>query len=95
MLSIKLKKIGKRHQASFRVVVTEKRSKLQGRYVEDLGWMNPREDAAELKKERITYWINHGAQPTNTVHNILVSQGVIAGPKRPVHGKKKVATESK
>ena len=95
MLAIKFKKIGKRHQASFRIVVTEKRSKLEGRYVEDIGWMNPREDTVDVKKERAAYWITKGAQPTDSVHNLLVKQGVIAGPKKPVHGKKKVAQESK
>lgn len=92
MLAIKLRKIGKKHQASFRIVVAEKRSKLQGRYVEDLGWMNPRaEDGVEINKERALYWIQQGAKPTDTVYNLLVSKGVVAGAKKPVHGKKKVA----
>lgn len=90
MLAIKLKRIGKKHQPSFRVVVTEKRSKLDGRYVEDLGWLNPANGEAKIEKERAVYWIKNGAQPTETVHNLLVKSKVITGPKIPVHKKKKV-----
>lgn len=90
MLAIKLKRIGKKHQASFRVIVSEKRSKVGGRYVEDLGWSNPRTDKINLKKDRVEHWLKVGAQPTDTVHNLLVKSGMTAGPKRPVHKKKKV-----
>ena len=89
MLTIKLKRIGKKNQASFRMIVTEKRSKLQGRYVEDLGWLNPKSDELNVKKERIEHWLKNGAQPTDTVHNLLVKIGLIKGPKRAVHAKSK------
>lgn len=93
MLSIKLKRIGKKHQASFRIIVTEKRSKLQGRYVEDLGWLNPRSDEFQINKARVEYWLKSGARPTDTVYNLLVKSGVIGGPKRPKHKTKKVEQE--
>ena len=89
MLTLKLKRIGKKHQASFRLVVLEKRTKLSGRYVEDLGWLNPESDELDLNKERIAYWLKVGAQPTDTVHNLLVKNGLINAPKIPVHKKKK------
>jgi len=91
MLTIKLKRIGKKHQASFRLVVLEKRSKLSGRYIEDLGWLNPKSDELNLKKERINYWLKVGAQPTDTVHNLLVKNGLIKGSKIAVHKKKKLS----
>ena len=50
MLAIKLKRIGKKHQPSYRIVVAEKRSKLNGRYVEDLGWLNPGANELNIKK---------------------------------------------
>lgn len=94
MLAIKLKRIGKKHQASFRIIIAEKRSKLQGRYVEDLGWWNPHTNSFEIKKERADYWIKTGAQPTASVFNLLINAGVISGPKKPVHKKsKKTETE--
>lgn len=89
MLAIKLKKIGKKHQPSFRLVVTEKRSKLVGRYVEDLGWLDPKSKEFKVNAERANYWIKVGAQPTDTVHNLLVKSGAIKGPKIAVHAKSK------
>jgi len=89
MLAIKLKRIGKKKQASFRVVVSERRSKLNGRFVEDLGWANPRTDTFNIVKDRILHWIGVGAKPTDTVHNLLVRAGVVKGPKVAVHKKSK------
>lgn len=89
MLTIKLRRIGKKDQASFRIIVSEKRSKLDGRYVEDLGWLNPRNDEVKVNKERTEYWLKNGAQPTDTIHNLLVKIGLIKGPKRAVHAKTK------
>jgi small subunit ribosomal protein S16 len=89
MLMIKLKRIGKKHQASFRFIVSEKRSKVNGRYIEDLGWLNPKTDELDIKKERVEYWLKNGAQPTDTVHNLLVKIGLVKGPKIAVHAKSK------
>lgn len=93
MLAIKLKRIGKKHQPSFRIVVAEKRSKLNGRYIEDIGWLDPGADKLNIKKDRAEYWLKVGAQPTDTVHNLLVKSGVVGGPKRPKHRTKKVEKE--
>jgi len=89
MLTIKLKRIGKKNQASFRIIVSEKGSKLSGRYIEDLGWLNPKTDELNVKKERVEYWLKNGAQATDTVHNLLVKIGLIKGPKIAVHAKSK------
>lgn len=89
MLAIKLKRIGKKHQPSFRVVINEKRSKATGRYIEDLGWFNPRSKEFKINTERVNYWIKSGAQPTDTVHNLLVRAEAISGPKKAVHSKSK------
>jgi small subunit ribosomal protein S16 len=90
MLAIKLKRIGKKHQASFRLIISERRSKVGGRYVEDLGWLNPITKEYNIKKDRVEYWLKNGAQPTDTVYNLLVKSSVIGGPKRPKHSAKKV-----
>jgi len=89
MLAIKLKRVGKKHQASFRIIVAEKRSKLKGKYVEDLGYFNPRTDEYKVNKERALYWLKVGAQPTDTVYNLFVKAQIIKGPKIPVHKKSK------
>jgi small subunit ribosomal protein S16 len=84
MLAIKLQRIGKKHQPSYRLVVAPARSKMAGPPVEDLGSYHPATKATSFKKERISYWLGVGAQPTLTVHNLLVSQGVVTTPKRAV-----------
>lgn len=93
MLAIKLKRIGKKRQASFRVVVAEKRLKLQGRFVEDIGWANPRTDEYRVDAARAAHWIKMGAKPTDTAWNLLVRAGAVRGKKISVHGKSKKPTE--
>ena len=85
MLVIKLKRVGKKHQANFRLIVDEKRHRLFGKNTEDLGWFNPIENKSDFKKERILHWIKNGAQTSDTVHNLLVTAGIIAGKKIAVH----------
>ncbi len=94
MLAIKFKRIGKKHQASFRVIISEKRYKVFGRFVEDLGWMNPRTNEVKIDKEKAAYWIKVGAQPTPSVHNLLVREGVIDAKKIPVHQKPKIEAKA-
>ncbi len=75
MLSIKLRRIGKKGHASFRVVVAEARSKAKSKFVEDLGWIDPHTDKFELNKDRIAYWIKSGAQPTKTAADYIKKSG--------------------
>lgn len=85
MLAIKLRPVGKKKQISYRVVVMEKKSKLQGKFIEDLGWYNPHTNTCSLKQDRIMYWMHAGALPTDTVHNILIKEKVHEGAKIPKH----------
>lgn len=79
---IRLKRVGRRNDPSFRVIVTEKsRGPKSGDYLEKVGFYNPQDDTVELNKERIEHWISNGAQPSDTVHNLLISQGIIKGKK--------------
>ena len=87
MLMIRLARVGRKNQASFRVILTPKRSSPRGKIVEQLGTWNPRLDTASLKKDRILYWISKGAQLSPALHNILVSEGVVRGKKIAKHGK--------
>jgi small subunit ribosomal protein S16 len=81
MLVIRLNRFGKRNQAAFRVVLQEKTKAPGHRHVEMLGSHNPHTKTTNLNKERILYWIGVGAQPSERVHNMLVTAGVIAGKK--------------
>ena len=90
MLRIRLNRVGKKHQSTYRVVVLPQRSKPRGGKVnEDLGWWNPHTGAHQISGERATYWIKNGAQPSDTVHNLLVRAGIVKTAKIPVHKKKK------
>jgi small subunit ribosomal protein S16 len=78
MLTIRLSRVGSKNDSSFRVIVVESKRKPQpGKYLEMVGSYDPRVDRVELKAERIKHWIGHGAQVSDTVHNLLVSQKVI------------------
>jgi len=88
MLVLRLKPIGKKKQISFRIVVSEKCSKLNGRFVEDTGFYNPKTNKFSFKTERVKYWLNQGVQPSDTVYNLLVRAGIIESPKRAIKIKK-------
>lgn len=89
MLKIRLQRVGRKHDPSFRVVVTDSRFAAQsGKALEVLGSYNPRFDNPTLKEDRIKEWIAKGAQVSGTVHNILVGAGIIKGKKVNVLPKK-------
>ena len=91
MLTIRLQRRGRKHDPSFRLVVTDsKRSAQSGKYLEMVGSYDPRSDRADLRAERITHWMQHGTQVSDTVHNLLISHKVIAGKKINVLPKKTV-----
>lgn len=76
MLSIRLRRIGKKGRASFRVVVAEARSKAKSKFVEDLGWIDPHTDKFEINKERVSYWMGNGARPTETAADYIKKSGM-------------------
>ncbi len=73
MLAIKLMRTGAKKQPSYRIVVKEKQSKRDGAYLENLGTYNPTRNPAEIKLDmtRVDYWIEKGAQPTDTVSRLI------------------------
>ena len=76
MLAIRLTRRGAKKAPFYRVVVTEKESKRDGRFVEILGHYDPCRNPAVVKldRERINYWLEHGAQPSETVRRLLKNQ---------------------
>jgi small subunit ribosomal protein S16 len=77
---IRLRRTGKKKQASYRVVVADQRSPRDGRFVENIGHYNPRTDPAtfEIDEERARYWLSKGAQPSDAVARLLEKKGIIA-----------------
>ena len=96
MLVIRLLRVGKKNQPSFKIVVTDKKNPPRGgRFIEEVGFYNPLTKEKVLKKERIQYWLQQGVQPSATVHNLLVKEGILEGKKIPVHKKSKKKEEKK
>ena len=65
--------MGAKKKPFYRIVVTEKRSKRDGRFIESVGYYDPCRNPADIKldRERINYWMERGAQPTETVRSII------------------------
>ncbi len=86
---IRFQRIGRTNDPAFRIVLIEKeRAAKAGNINELLGTYNPKSKALNLKEDRIKYWISVGAQPTDSIHNLLISQKIIEGKKRNVLPKK-------
>jgi small subunit ribosomal protein S16 len=90
MLTIRFARVGKKNKAQFKIMLQEQSFAPGGRHVEILGSYDPHNKVAVLKEERIKYWISKGASASDTVHNLLVSKGVISEKKRAVKIPKKI-----
>lgn len=90
MLKIRLQRVGRKHEPSFRLVITDSQNSTKsGRSLEVLGSYDSRRgDKAEFNTDRIKYWMSKGAQVSETVHNLLIDKKVIAGKKVNVLPKK-------
>ena len=77
-VKLRLKRIGRRKRPFYRIVAIDSRSRRDGAEIERLGWYDPlRTDiAVELQEERIIHWLKQGAQPSETVNNLLKEMGL-------------------
>ena len=73
MLSIRMRRMGSSKKPFFRVVVQEARSARDSSFVENLGTYHPRSKPAQvaINKERLAHWLNHGAQPSDSVRTLM------------------------
>lgn len=78
MLKIRLQRIGRKNDPSFRVVVTDsRRGPKSGNNIEVVGSHNPSQGAPVIKEDRVKYWLSKGAKVSDTIHNLLVKKGII------------------
>lgn len=93
---IRLSRFGKRKKPTYRIVISEKARDPKARYLELLGNYNPHTEPStvQLNSDRVKYWLSKGAQCSNTVHNLLINQGVIQGEKRRKGAVKKKGAEA-
>jgi small subunit ribosomal protein S16 len=70
--------MGKKKQPIYKIVAADSRSPRDGKFIEALGVYNPltKPHSLDLKEERINYWLDNGAQPTNTVKSLLNQKGI-------------------
>ncbi|HUC15902.1 MAG TPA: 30S ribosomal protein S16 [Acidimicrobiales bacterium] len=81
MVKLRLMRMGKTKQPTYRVVAADSRSPRDGRFIEIVGSYAPRqeENKVVLKAERVAHWLGEGAQPTDRVRRLLVGAGIIEG----------------
>jgi small subunit ribosomal protein S16 len=92
MIVIRLTRIGKKKQPSYRLVVQEKKKDPWGKALDIVGFYNPRSKPKTIKfdADRIKSWLAKGATASPSVHNLLVDAKVVSGAKKPAsHGKQK------
>jgi len=78
-----MQRLGRRHRPFFRINAIDQRTRRDGRIIENLGWYNPvapREELQiELKADRIKHWLSMGAQPSETVRDLLGNHDILEG----------------
>ena len=81
MLAIRMRRVGASKNPLFRVVVTESASPRDGRFIEALGYYNPRSkpETLQVNRDRLTHWLKAGARPSATVRTLLARQKPEAG----------------
>jgi small subunit ribosomal protein S16 len=79
MVRIRLRRIGLKHQPSYRIVAADEESPRDGRFLEILGHYDPRTNPATLNvaEDRVYHWLSHGAQPSETVARLLTGIGLM------------------
>ena len=82
MVKIRLRRMGAKKAPFYRIVVVDSRKARDGEYIEKVGHYNPTSQPAEIviDEEKAKDWLSKGVQPTETVRNLLIAQGVIEKP---------------
>ena len=79
-VKLRLMRMGKKKQPTYRIVAADSRSPRDGRFIEIIGHYDARRDPSVIKvdNERAVHWLQHGAQPTETVGKLLTISGAMA-----------------
>ncbi len=79
MVKLRLKRMGAKKQAFYRIVAMDAKTKRDGKAIEELGFYDPIKQPAEVKidKEKALKWLNEGAQPSDTVKNLFSKEGIM------------------
>jgi small subunit ribosomal protein S16 len=79
MVRIRLRRVGLKHQPIYRIIAADKESPRDGRFLEILGFYNPRTQPAtiQIKEDRLFDWMSKGAQPSESVVKLLTTVGAL------------------
>lgn len=77
MVKLRLKRMGAKKAPSYRIVAADSRAPRDGRFIEEVGFYNPRSNEVKVNEEAVMKWLNDGAQPSDTVRNILSKEGIM------------------
>lgn len=94
MLTIRFARVGRKNRAQYRIVLQEHTMAPTGRHVAVLGSYDPHSKKSVLKADKIKYWVEKGAQVSDSAYNLFVKEGVVEGKKRSVKMEKPKAQEA-
>ena len=76
-VKMRLRRLGAKKAPTYRVIVADSRSPRDGRFIEEIGYFNPRSDELKIDADKAQTWIKNGAQPTDTVRALLKKSNII------------------
>ena len=76
-VKMRLRRMGAKKAPTYRVIVADSRSPRDGRFIEEIGYFNPRSDELKIDAEKAKKWIANGAQPTDTVKALLKKSNIV------------------
>ena len=76
-VKIRLRRMGAKKAPTYRVIVADSRSPRDGRFIEEIGYFNPRSDELKIDADKAKTWLKNGAQPTDTVKALLKKSNIV------------------
>ena len=76
-VKMRLRRMGAKKAPTYRVIIADSRSPRDGRFIEEIGYFNPRSDELKIDAEKAKKWLANGAQPTDTVKALLKKSNIV------------------
>ena len=76
-VKMRLRRMGAKKAPTYRVIVADSRSPRDGRFIEEIGYFNPRSDELKIDADKAKTWLKNGAQPTDTVQALLKKSNIV------------------
>ena len=76
-VKMRLRRMGAKKAPTYRVIIADSRSPRDGRFIEEIGYFNPRSDELKIDADKAKTWIANGAQPTDTVKALLKKSNIV------------------